>query len=130
MKNKTYITLFQNSFEKLLGCTLRFLRLNSHLFCHEFMFYFCYVYLLTYTGVQHDFHITCYYMTSDNVFSDWLTSLVTFFDKRLCSTRKKSRELNITFQRSSRHLKIEMVFPNYLKSSSQSSSGEVLSSNN
>jgi hypothetical protein len=22
-----------------------------------------------------------YYMTSDNVFSDWLTSLVTFFDK-------------------------------------------------
>jgi hypothetical protein len=24
-------------------------------------------------------------MTSDNVFSDWLTSLVTFFDKTLCS---------------------------------------------
>ena len=24
-----------------------------------------------------------YYMTSDNVFSDWLTSLVTFFDKTL-----------------------------------------------
>jgi hypothetical protein len=22
-----------------------------------------------------------YYMTSDNVFSDWLTSIVTFFDK-------------------------------------------------
>jgi hypothetical protein len=41
-------------------------------------------------------------------------------DKTLYSTRKKSRELNITFQRFSRHLKIEMVFPNYLKSSSQS----------
>jgi hypothetical protein len=65
---------------------------------------------------------TCY-MTSDNVFSDWLTPLVTLFDKTIYSTRKKSRELNITFQRSSRHLKIEMVFPNYLKSSSQSSSG-------
>jgi hypothetical protein len=64
-----------------------------------------------------------YYMTSDNVFSDWLTSLVTFFDKTLYSTCKKSRELNIIFQRSSRHLKIEMVFPNYHKSSSQSSSG-------
>ena len=64
-----------------------------------------------------------YYMTSDNVFSDRLTSLVTFFNKTLYSTRKKSRELNITFQRSSRHLKIKMVFPNYLKSSSQSSSG-------
>jgi hypothetical protein len=125
MKNKTYITLFQNSFEKLLGCTLRFHRLNFHLCCREFMFYLCYLYLLTYTGVQHDFH-----MTSENVFSDWLTSLVTFFDNTLCSTHKKSRELNITFQRSSRHLKIEMVFPNYLKSSSQSSSGEVLSSNN
>ena len=24
-----------------------------------------------------------YYTTSDNVFSDWLTSLVTFFDKTL-----------------------------------------------
>ena len=38
-------------------------------------------------------------MTSDNVFSDWLTSLVTFFAKTLYSTRKKSREVNITFQR-------------------------------
>ena len=66
--------------------------------------------------------IVYYYMTSDNVFSDWLTSLVTFFDKTLYSTRKKSRELNITFQRSSRHLKLEMVFP-ILKSSSQSPSG-------
>ena len=64
-----------------------------------------------------------YYMTPDNVFSDWLTSLVTFFDKTLYSTRKKSQELNIIFQRFSRHLKIEKVFPNYLKSSSQSSSG-------
>ena len=59
----------------------------------------------------------CYYITSDNVFSDWLTSLVSFFDKTLYSTRKKSREVNIIFQRSSRHLKLEMVFPNYLKSS-------------
>ena len=67
-------------------------------------------------------YITYYYMTSDNVFSDWLTSLVTFFDKTLYSTCKKSRELNITFQRFSRHLKIEMMSPNYLKSSSQSSS--------
>jgi hypothetical protein len=40
-----------------------------------------------------------YFMTSDNVFSDWLRSLVTFFDKSLYSTRKKSREVNITFQR-------------------------------
>ena len=28
----------------------------------------------------------CYYMTSDNVISDWLTSLVTFSDKTLHST--------------------------------------------
>ena len=28
-----------------------------------------------------------YYMTSDNVFSDWLTSLVTIFDKTLYSPR-------------------------------------------
>ena len=61
------------------------------------------------------FDKTFYYMTSVNVFSDWLTSLVTFCDKTLYSTRKKSRQLNITFQRSSRHLKIEMMFPNYLK---------------
>ena len=69
-------------------------------------------------------------MTSDNVFSDWMTSLVMLFDETLHSPRKKSRELNITFQRSSKHLKIVMVFPNYLKSSSQSSSGSVLSSTN
>jgi len=69
-------------------------------------------------------------MTSDNVFSDWLTSLVMLFDETLHSPRKKSRELNIAFQRSSKHLKIVMVFPNYLKSSSQSSSGSVLSSTN
>jgi len=43
-------------------------------------------------------------MTSDNVFSDWLTSLVMLFDETLHSPRKKSRELNITFQRSSKHL--------------------------
>jgi hypothetical protein len=54
-----------------------------------------------------------YYMNSD-VFSDWLTSLVTFFDKTLYSPHKKSREVNIIFQSFSRHLKIEMVFPNYL----------------
>jgi hypothetical protein len=69
-------------------------------------------------------------MTSDNVFSDWMTSLVMLFDETLHSPRKKSREMNITFQRSSKHLKIVMVFPNYLKSSSQSSSGSVLSSTN
>jgi hypothetical protein len=40
-----------------------------------------------------------YYMISDNVFSDWLTSLVTFFDKMLYSHRVTSREVNITFQR-------------------------------
>jgi len=28
-------------------------------------------------------------MTSDNVFSDWLTSLVTFFDKTLYSPRAR-----------------------------------------
>ena len=36
--------------------------------------------------------------------------------KTLYSTCKKSREVNIIFQSFSRHLKIEMVFPNYLKS--------------
>jgi hypothetical protein len=40
-------------------------------------------------------------MTSDNVVSDWLTSLVTFFDETLYSTHKKSREVNIIFQSSS-----------------------------
>ena len=64
-----------------------------------------------------------YYMTSDNVFSDWLTSAVTFFHKTLFSTHKRYREVNIIFQTFSRHLKIEIVFPNYLKSSSQSSLG-------
>jgi len=29
-------------------------------------------------------------MTSDNVFSDWLTSLITFFDKTLYSPRVTS----------------------------------------
>ena len=58
-------------------------------------------------------------MTADNVFSDWLTSLVTFCDKTLYSMRKMSREVNILFESSSRHLKIEIVFPNYLKGSSQ-----------
>jgi len=62
-------------------------------------------------------------MTSDNVFSDWLMSLVTFVDKTFYSMHKKSQEVNIIFQCFSRHLKIEMVFPNYLKSSSQSSLG-------
>jgi len=45
-----------------------------------------------------------YYMTSDNVFSDWLTSLVMFFDKTLYSPRKKSRQVKIIFQIFSRHL--------------------------
>ena len=58
-------------------------------------------------------------MTADNVFSDWLTSLVTFCDKTLYSMRKMSREVNILFESSPRHLKIEMVFPNYLTSSNQ-----------
>jgi hypothetical protein len=35
---------------------VRFDRLDSHLFCRGFLFYLCYLYLLTYTGVQHDFH--------------------------------------------------------------------------
>ena len=69
-------------------------------------------------------------MTSDNVFSDWLTSLVMLFDETLHSPLKKSRELSIAFQRSFKDHKIVMVFPNYLKSSSQSSSGSVLSSTN
>jgi hypothetical protein len=50
-----------------------------------------------------------YYMTSDNVFSDWLTSVVTFFNKTLYSTCKKSRKVNMIFHSYSRHLKIEMV---------------------
>jgi hypothetical protein len=37
-------------------------------------------------------------------------------------SKEKSREVNIIFQSFSRHLKIEMVFSKYLKSSSQSSS--------
>ena len=45
------------------------------------------------------------------------------YNKTSYSTCKKSREVNIIFQSSSRHIKIEIVFPNYLKSSSQSSSG-------
>ena len=44
-------------------------------------------------------------------------------DKTLYSTCKKSREVNIIFQTFSRYHKIEMVFPNYLKISNQSSSG-------
>ena len=36
------------------------IRLDSHLFCMEFMFYLCYLYLFTYTGLQHDFRITIY----------------------------------------------------------------------
>jgi hypothetical protein len=36
-------------------------------------------------------------MNSDNVFSDELTSLVTFFDQMLYSPRLTSREVNITF---------------------------------
>ena len=35
------------------------LRLDSHLFCRGFMFYLCYLYSSTYTGVQHDFYIRC-----------------------------------------------------------------------
>jgi hypothetical protein len=34
--------------------------------------------------------IIYYYMISDNVFSNWLTSLVTFFDKMLYSPRVTS----------------------------------------
>ena len=40
-----------------------------------------------------------YYMTSDNVFSELLTSLVTFFDKTLYSPRVTSRKVKIPFQR-------------------------------
>jgi hypothetical protein len=32
--------------------------LYSHLFCRGLMLYWCYLCLFTYTGVQHDFHIT------------------------------------------------------------------------
>ena len=32
-------------------------RLNFHLFCREFMFYLCYMYLFTYTGVQYELYI-------------------------------------------------------------------------
>ena len=32
-------------------------KIDSHLFCTGFMFYLCYLYLFTYTGVQHDFNI-------------------------------------------------------------------------
>ena len=35
-----------------------------------------------------------YYATSDDLFFDWLTSLVTFFDKTLYSPRVKSCEVN------------------------------------
>ena len=33
------------------------IRLDSHLCCRGFVFYLYYLYLFTYTGVQHDFHI-------------------------------------------------------------------------
>ena len=49
-------------------------------------------------------YTTYYYMTSDNVFSYWLTSLVTFFDKMLYSPRVTSREVNITFNHLARRL--------------------------
>jgi len=29
---------------------------SYHLFCRGFMFYLCYLYFFTYTGVKHDFH--------------------------------------------------------------------------
>jgi hypothetical protein len=51
------------------------------------------------TSLVKFFDKTFYYMTSDNVFSDWLTSLVTFFDKTLQSPRKRAREVNIIFQK-------------------------------
>jgi hypothetical protein len=37
----------------------RLVRLYSHLFCRVFMFY-CYLYLITYVGVQHNFRVTWY----------------------------------------------------------------------
>ena len=46
-----------------LWCPLRFpvkqrlVRLYSHLFCRVFMFY-CYLYLITHVGVQHNFRVT------------------------------------------------------------------------
>jgi hypothetical protein len=39
-------------------CSTTIERLYSHLFCRKFMFYWCYLYLFMYTGVQQDFHIS------------------------------------------------------------------------
>jgi hypothetical protein len=51
---------------------------------------------------------------------DWLTFIVTLFDKTLYSTRKKSREVNIIFQRFSRHLKIGFQGPGHCPYTRQS----------
>jgi len=100
-----------------------FFFISLHVKCYPcYIIYIAMIYMVTELDT-YCIYIEFYYMTSDNVFSDRLTSLVTIFGKTLYSTRKKSREVNIIFQSSSRHLKIEMVFLNYLKSSSQSSSG-------
>ena len=34
-------------------------RPSSYLVCREFMFYQCYLYLFTYTDVQHNLHVGC-----------------------------------------------------------------------
>jgi hypothetical protein len=65
----------------VLWCPLRFPRKTMfdsswlpYVFCRGFMFYLCYVYLFTYTGVQHDFHIrlcSCRSGAHDLWFSEW-----------------------------------------------------------
>jgi hypothetical protein len=43
----------------------------------------CHIIINKYCKLHFLYNNTSYYMTSDNVFSDWLTSLVTFLDKTL-----------------------------------------------
>jgi hypothetical protein len=50
---------------------------------HSKMFYWVFFYFEISVLYGHLCDKIFYYLTSDNVFSDWLMSLVTFFDKML-----------------------------------------------
>ena len=61
-------------------------------------------------------------MTSDNVLSDWLASLVTFFDKMLYSTCKKSHNIPIILKVVANHYRVKFyhrlircILINYLR---------------
>ena len=56
-----HIVLLHISMMSVQYCDVRYafhdVRLDSHLFWREFMFYLCCLYLFTHTSVQHDFHV-------------------------------------------------------------------------